>query len=64
MIDDSDNTLHAPEFSIRTAMYIFDYGDVPGIAKIRVSVRQSALDLFSKPWKTWDPVFRLSLIHI
>ena len=29
-------------------MYIFDYGDVPGIAKIRVSVRQSALDLFSK----------------
>ena len=29
-------------------MYIFDYGDVRGIAKIRVSVRQSALDLFSK----------------
>jgi len=29
-------------------MYICVYSDVPGIAKIRVSVRQSALDLFSK----------------
>ena len=30
-------------------MYICVYSDMPGIAKIRVSVRQSALDLFSKP---------------
>ena len=29
-------------------MYICVYSDMPGIAKIRVSVRQSALDLFSK----------------